>query len=457
MCGIAAYYGPNAPLYVYKLLLELQHRGQESVGISWVKGDDLVTIVRPGHVLSAINPSEVTEIDSRAAIGHVRYSTTGEYLDGAGAQPIAIGSDRYRVSIAFNGNIINYRELSIKYLGKKALSDSEVLAGLIWRFYKEFNDLVDAIKYVASLVKGSFSLVALSSEPRIIIARDTYGFKPLAYSYGDGIFVAASETAAIEGVGFDSWYEVMPGDIISYDGRSVEATRITPNVGVFAPCVFEYIYFSRPDSVFNGVQIHEARVRMGMYVGSMDSIDADVVIPVPDSGRSAALGYSEASKIRLDEGLMRNRYVGRGFIMPPKLRGFTSEIKYGVIKSTVSGKRVVVVDDSLIRGTTIRRIIALLRRKGAKEVHVRIASPPIKYPCFMGIDFPTRRELIAARVEDVNTIAKLINADSLLYNTVEGLKWATRLPSMCLACLIGRYPIEGIDIEYLEKVFSRGG
>jgi len=457
MCGIAAFYGSNAPLYTYKLLLELQHRGQESAGMSVVRGSDLTTLVRPGYVLSAISPEEVSEIDSQAAIGHVRYSTTGGYMSNAGAQPITVGDGRYRVSVAFNGNIINYNELSVEYLGRKVLSDSEVLAELIWMFYKDLGDVVDAVKYVASVVRGSFSLAVLTPEPRVVIARDVYGFKPLAYSHNDGIFIAASETAAIESAGFDLWSEVMPGNAVSYDGKSVEVLRITSDVGKFTPCVFEYIYFSRPDTVFNGVQVHEARVRMGMYVGGMDSVNADVVIPIPDSGRSAALGYSMATGIGLDEGLMRNRYVGRGFIMPPKLREFISEVKYGVIKSTVCGKRVVVVDDSLIRGTTIMRVIEVLRRKGAREVHVRIASPPIKYPCFMGIDFPTRRELIASRVESVNTIAKLINADSLLYNTVEGLKWATKLPSMCLACFTGRYPIDGVSLEYLENVFSRAG
>ncbi|RLG84611.1 MAG: amidophosphoribosyltransferase, partial [Thermoprotei archaeon] len=227
-------------------------------------------------------------------------------------------------------------------------------------------------------------------------------------------------------------------------------SRATPT-----PCIFEYVYFSRPDSFFNGVQVHEARVRMGMELARVAPVDADVVIPVPDSGRSAALGFSRASGIPMDEGLMRNRYVGRSFIMPPGLRELISSIKYGVVRRVVEGRRVVVVDDSLIRGTTMRSIVSLLRRFGAREVHVRIASPPVRYPCFMGIDFPTRRELIASKLGSVEEVARAIGADSLAYNTLEGLLRAVGLPSLCTACFSGTYPFPNLNLEALEKSFAR--
>jgi amidophosphoribosyltransferase len=454
MCGIAAYYGPNAPLNTYKLLVELQHRGQESAGISILSKNSIETIVRPGYVLTAISPNEVSRLDSQVAIGHVRYSTTGEPGGGVGAQPITLSSNGRSISLAFNGNIINYRDLSKEFLNSYIPSDAEVLARLVLKLYEELGDVVEAVKNLASLVRGSYSLVVLTPEPRVVIARDPWGFKPLTYSFSGDVLAVASESSALEVLGFDSWSEVGPGTIVSFDGKSLEVVDSGVR-GVFSPCVFEYVYFSRPDSVFNGVQVHEARVRMGMHVGGMDNVDVDVVIPVPDSGRSAALGYSIVRKVLFDEGLIRNRYAGRSFITTPDVRDFISDVKYGVIKSVVCGRRVAVVDDSLIRGTTMERIVKILKCRGVKEVHVRVASPPVKYPCFMGVDFPTRRELIASRYDDVDSISKYLGADSLLYNTVEGLRWAVKLPSLCLACYTGVYPFKDINIEVLEKVFSR--
>ncbi len=454
MCGIAAFYGSNASLTTYKLLIELQHRGQESVGISIIRPDGIRNVVRPGYVVSAISPGEVCSLTSNLAIGHVRYSTTGEYMGRLGAQPVLIGDGGKQISLAFNGNIMNYLELSKEFLGVKPSSDSEVLAKLIFKFTEDLGDAVEAVRKVGVLVKGSYSLAVMTSEPRLIIARDPYGFKPLAYAAGDGFVAAASETASIESLKLGEWKEVMPGTIISYDGKSLEEVRSTVS-NTFTPCVFEYVYFSRPDSIFNGVQVHEARVRMGIYLGNLDNEVVDVVIPVPDSGRSAALGYSMSRKVAINEGLMRNRYVGRSFIMPPTMRDFFADTKYGVVKSVICGKKVAVVDDSLIRGTTMRKIVRLLRDGGVGKVYVRIASPPVRYPCFMGIDFPSRRELIASKTYDISLITKAIEADSLLYNTVEGLKQSVGLPSLCLACYTGVYPFADVNVDCLEKTFSR--
>ncbi|MEM0453393.1 MAG: amidophosphoribosyltransferase [Sulfolobales archaeon] len=454
MCGIAAFFGLNAPARTYRLLLELQHRGQESAGISCIVDNDVKTVVRSGYVLTALDLNEVSCLNSTVAIGHVRYSTSGGYMGSEGAQPIKVGSGNKVISLAFNGNIINYRELSKTYLNSECRSDSETLAKLVYELSNELGDTFEAVKKLSELVIGSYSLVVLTSEPKIILARDPHGFKPLAYVADDDLFVVASETSALEALGLSNWKELGPGEVLSYDGESLES--VSSGIKCFTPCIFEYIYFSRPDTVFNGVQVHEARVRMGSYLGTYDEVNVDVAIPVPDSGRSAALGYSYAKRVRFDEGLFRNRYVGRSFIMPPGIREFISSIKYGVVKSVIDGKKVAVIDDSLIRGLTLNEINKLLRCSGCSEIHVRIASPPIRYPCFMGTDFPSRRELIASKLNNVESIAKAIYADSILYNTIEGLKWATKLSSPCLACFTGTYPFKDINVESLESVFSRG-
>ncbi len=455
MCGIAAYYGPSAVPKIYRMLIELQHRGQESAGISFINKQGRVkTIKGRGLVVEAVPFENLGDTGSAHAIGHVRYSTSGGFMD-YGSQPVEIGV-KPRISIAFNGNIINYRELGAK-IGVKSdnANDTIVLAHLLYKLTLDNNgDVVEAVKQLADYVIGSYSVVVLTSEPRIVIARDPHGFKPLAYSYTGKVFAAASETPALEQARLYEWTELGPGEIVSFDGKGVETTTARRKT-VPTPCVFEYVYFSRPDSFFNGIQVHTARVRMGELLGITAPVEADLVIPVPDSGRSAALGYSRSTGLPFDEGLMRNRYVGRSFIMPPGLRELVSDVKYGVIRDSVQGRRIVLVDDSLIRGTTMRSIIRVLRMHGAREVHVRIASPPVRYPCFMGIDFPTRRELIASRTRSINEIAEEIGADTLEYNSLENLKKAVGIPSLCMACFSGVYPFSNMDISQLEKIFAR--
>ena len=453
MCGIAAYYGPNAVLKIYRMLIELQHRGQESAGISFMdKRRRVKTLKGRGLVVEAIPFENLGDVESTYAIGHVRYSTSGGFMD-YGSQPVEIGV-KPRISVAFNGNIINYRELGAE-IGVNSNNDTVVLAHLLYRLTLDNNgDIVEAIREIAEHVIGSYSIVVLTDEPRIVIARDPYGFKPLAYSYTDKVFAAASETPALEQAGLYEWVELGPGEIVSFDGKDIETTTARKKA-VPTPCVFEYVYFSRPDSFFNGIQVHTARVRMGELLGITAPVEADLVIPVPDSGRSAALGYSKSTGLPFDEGLMRNRYVGRSFIMPPGLRELVSDVKYGVIRDSVQGRRIVLVDDSLIRGTTMRSIVRVLRMHGAREVHVRIASPPVKYPCFMGIDFPTRRELIASRTKDISKIAEEIGADTLEYNSLENLRKAIGIPSLCMACFSGVYPFSNIDVSRLEKIFAR--
>ena len=424
MCGIAAGNFEE----VYLLLEALQHRGQEGAGIVWIRDGKLVGTFTRGLVRDLR-----IEGGKGIAIGHVRYATSGS---GEELQPVIYGP----LAVAFNGNIINFKELD-----PHSSWDGEALAKALFRSYKRNGDLLKALKEVLPRVKGSYSLVVLTNKGELAIARDPYGFKPLAFGEGR----VASETSALEVLGF-KWREVEANTILIIKNDRVEVEdKIIEGSRRRAVCVFEYIYMMRPDSVFNGIEVHTARVRMGEELAREAPADADVVIPVPDSGRSAALGYSRASGIPLDEGLVKNRYLGRSFILPPGARERVARFKYGVVKSAVEGKRVVVVDDSIIRGTTMKRIVSLLRNYGAKEIHVRVASPKVIMPCFMGIDFPSVNELVANK-EDLESY---IGADSLQYLSVEGLVRALGLPkeSLCLSCFTGLYPFK-IDAKEVAEI-----
>ncbi len=429
MCGIAA----GEVNEVYLLLEALQHRGQEGAGIVWISDGKLVGSYTHGLIRDL-------KLEGKGlAIGHVRYSTSGS---GRELQPVIQGP----IAVAFNGNIINYKELE-----PSSQWDGEALAKAIAQAYRNTGDLLKALKEVLPKVKGSYSLVVLSSKGEIAVARDPYGFKPLAIGEGR----VASESAALELLGV-TWQEVKPNRILVFKNDRIEVEEvIVENHVRKAFCVFEYIYMMRPDSVFNSIEVHKARVRMGEELAKEAPAEADVVIPVPDSGRSAALGYSRASGIPFDEGLVKNRYLGRSFIMPPGVRERIARFKYGVVKSVVENKRVVVVDDSIIRGTTMKRIVSLLRKYGAKEVHVRVASPKVVMPCFMGIDFPTSSELIASK----QNFEREIGADSLAYLSVEGLLRALGLSRevTCLSCFTGLYPFKIRKEEVREIVKSRRG
>ena len=458
MCGIAAYVGGgDVSDIVLELLIELQHRGQESASIALVTNQGHINVVRGrGLVLDVLTPDTLERLKSKgnifAGIGHVRYSTSGGFLDSV-PQPFVIG-DGFKIAIAFNGTIANYLQLARSLGLKKALSDTHVLAEIIYKLTKEYHgDIVEALRELPNYIVGSYSMAVLTTEPRLVIARDPRGFRPLAYIFNDSLYVA-SETAALGVVAGDMWREVSPGEIISFDGFSLERSRVKTSVAP-TPCIFEYVYFARPDTVFNGVSIYEARIRMGIELAKISSVDADVVIPVPESGRYAAMGYSRASGIPLEEGLFVNRYLGRGFIMPPTIRRKVSELKYGIVRRVIEDKRVVLIDDSIVRGTTMKSLILKLRNSGAKEVHVRIASPPFKYPCFMGIDIASRRELLINRSRSIDEMAKYMGADSLGYNTLGGLMRAVGLAGVCHACFSGLYPFPGLNAEKLERIFSR--
>ena len=458
MCGITAYVGSgDVSDIVLELLIELQHRGQESAGIALVTYQGHMNVIRGrGLVFDVLTPDTLERLKSVdnifAGIGHVRYSTSGGFLDSV-PQPFIVG-DGFKIAIAFNGTIANYVQLA-KSLGlRRALNDTHVLAETIYRLAKEHHrDVVEALRELPNYVIGSYSIVVLTTEPRLVIARDPRGFRPLAYVFNDALYVA-SETAALSIVTGNVGREVDPGEIISFDGFSLERSRVKGSV-IPTPCIFEYVYFARPDTVFNGISVYEARIRMGIELARTSPVDADVVVPVPESGRYAAMGYSRASGIPLEEGLFINRYLGRGFIMPPTIRRKVSELKYGIVRRVVEDRRVVLVDDSIVRGTTMKSLILKLRKSGARKVHVRIASPPFKYPCFMGIDIASRRELLINRSKSIDEMAKYMGADSLGYNTLRGLMRAVGLTSVCHACFSGLYPFPGLNAEKLERIFSR--
>ena len=434
-CGIFATLSENAPKKAYYALIALQHRGQESAGIS-VWRHRIRTVSGPGLVQDVFKGPVLAKLKSNLAIAHVRYSTSGSLNE---AQPLETECCGKRIAIAHNGTLTNFKPLRGEY-EKRGVSfkhsvDSELLGvSFLWHL-KETGDEFEAMKAVFYEVKGAYS-VAFLFDGKILVARDPVGFRPLSYGTGDGHYFASEDSALRPFV--DEVRDVKPGEVFLIDESSAESRVLVRERQ--HTCVFEYIYFARPDSRIDGVNVYSARVRMGVELARESPAEGDVVIAVPDSGRASALGFSMESGIPYAEGLIKNRYIGRTFITPGQFnRELKVKLKLSPVREVVEGKRVVLVDDSIVRGTTMRRIVAMLRRAGAREVHVRIASPPIRHPCYMGIDIPTRHELIAA-FGSVEDIRRAIGADSLAYLSVEGLKRAVGRENLCLACLTGEYP-----------------
>lgn len=433
-CGIFAAKAENASKKAYYALMALQHRGQESAGISIWK-HKIRTLSGRGLVSEVFRGSELARLRSNVAIAHVRYSTSGSPNE---AQPLQTSCCGKEIAVAHNGTLTNFIPLKEEY-EKRGVKfrhsvDSELLGiSFLWHL-KETGDEFEAMKAVFNEVKGAYS-VAFLFDGKILVARDPLGFRPLSYGVGGGHYFASEDSALRLFV--NEIRDVTPGEVflISEDVES----KVLANESHYH-CVFEYIYFARPDSVLDGVSVYKARVKMGQELARESPASADVVIPVPDSGRAAALGFSQVSGIPYAEGLIKNRYIGRTFIMPGQFyRELKVKLKLSPVRDVIDGKRVVLVDDSIVRGTTMKRIVAMLRKAGAKEVHVRIASPPIKHPCYMGIDIPTRHELIAA-FGSIEKVRRVIGADSLSYLTVEGLKKAVGIKDLCMACLTGNYP-----------------
>jgi len=444
-CGIFGVYAPGEEVarLAFFGLFALQHRGQESSGIATSDGTKIRLHAAMGLVSQVFTEAILDQLRGAISIGHNRYSTTGSSRK-FNAQPILVPSPSGEIALAHNGNIINAEYLRKELEGKgyafSTTTDSEVIAYLIASAPRE--SMVEKIKYAMSRISGAYSLVILAKD-KLFGVRDPMGVRPLCLGSlnGNG-WAIASETCALDHLGAEFLREVEPGEIVLVDGGGVSSFK----GGVAekkALCIFEYIYFARPDSLINGRRIYQARWAMGEQLASEYPVAADLVIGVPDSATAAGIGYSLASGIPYTEALLKNRYVGRTFIEPEqRLRDLGVKLKFNPMPDVISGKRLVVVDDSIVRGTTTPQVINLLRRAGATEVHLCICAPPIRYPCFFGVDMATRGELIAAR-KTVPEIAKAIGADSLGYLSVDGLIKAVDLPreSFCLACFTGEYPV----------------
>lgn len=442
MCGIFGIYGhEEAANITYLGLYALQHRGQESTGIVSSDGRYLHAHLEMGHVADCFSEDVLAKLKGTSAIGHVRYSTAGKSLI-KNAQPFVVSFANGSIAIAHNGNLTNDRILrdDLEKRGSIFQSDmdTESIVHLIAASKKKslMDKIVDALKKV----EGAYSLLFLT-ESRMIAVRDPYGFRPLSIGKLKGSYVVASESCAFDLVGIEKVREVEPGEFILIDKNGLKSFKPFEEAP-YSPCIFEYIYFARPDSTIFGENVHTIRKELGRQLAREKPVKADVVIPVPDSGISAAMGYAEELGIPYEMGLVRNHYVGRTFIEPQQaIRHFGVKIKLNPIRDVLHGKKVVVVDDSIVRGTTSRKIVQMIRKTGAKEVHMRISAPPIKYPCFYGIDTPNRRELIAAthKIKEVNTY---ITSDSLGYISVKGLlKAVGREDSYCKACFDGNYPV----------------
>jgi len=444
-CGVFGIHGhPEASNMAYLGLYALQHRGQESAGIASTDGERIIFHKEMGLVADIFSEEILSRLPGHMAIGHVRYSTTGS-SELKNAQPLVVDFESGSIAIAHNGNLVNAqelkRELEVDGSIFQSSMDTEVIVHLIARSRKE--RIEDRIVDALNQVRGAYSLLFMTRD-KLIGVRDPHGIRPLALGKmkGEGGTVITSESCALDLIEAEFLREVEPGEMVVVDARGTHSHRpFLPAVERF--CIFEYIYFARPDSIMGGTCIYEVRKALGRQLAKECPANADVVIPVPDSGVPAALGFSEASGIPFEMGLIRNHYVGRTFIEPQQsIRHFGVKIKLNAVRGVVSGKRVVVVDDSIVRGTTGRKIIKMIRAAGAKEVHFRISSPPTCYPCYYGIDTPLRRDLIAATHtrEETNTY---LTSDSLGYLSMEGLHAC--VPSgnttYCDACFSGNYSV----------------
>lgn len=456
-CGVFGIYSQklmNVTEITYLGLYALQHRGQESAGIAISDGKDVVCHKGMGLVCDVFNREEIEKSNGFSAIGHVRYSTTGSSnLDNA--QPILSRCKLGSIAIAHNGNLVNadvIREL-LEDGGVifQTSNDSEVVLNLIARGAKKGIEraVVDAIQ----AVKGSYAMVILT-EKKLIGVRDPHGIRPLCIGKLDDNYILCSESCAIDALGGEFIRDVKPGEIVIIDNDGLKSINFAEKTKC-ETCSFEYIYFARPDSTIDGINVYSSRVRAGIELYRECPVDADVVIGVPDSGIPAAIGFSTVSNIPYGVGLIKNKYVGRTFIEPSQeLREKAVSVKLNALKVNIEGKRVVLIDDSIVRGTTSVKLVEMLRRAGAKEVHLRIASPPVKFPCYFGIDTPYRNELIASSV-DTEGIRQEIGADSLAYLSINGLLSSLKDGGgYCLGCFNGIYPISA-PIETGKLIFER--
>ncbi|MBT4511731.1 MAG: amidophosphoribosyltransferase [Chloroflexi bacterium] len=445
-CGVFGIYAPSEDVarLTYFALYALQHRGQESSGIATSDGNDISLYGDMGLVSQVFNEEVLEQLSGHIAIGHNRYSTTGSSHI-ANIQPIVIDSPIGEIGIGHNGNLTNaaYLRSELEQQGYTfhTTTDSEVIAQMIAA--APSGDIIEKIRYAMGRLQGAYSLVVMTKD-KVLGVRDYLGVRPLCIGKVNGNgWAISSESCALDQLGMDYQRAIQPGEIVVIDESGLHSYPSVIPIKERALCVFEHIYFARPDSRIGSRQLYPARQAMGAGLCKEYPVDADLVIGVPDSATAAAVGYSQASGIPFGEGLLKSRYVGRTFIQPDqRLRDVGVRLKFSPLPHALKGKRVVVVDDSIVRGTTTPRIVTLLRKAGAKEIHFRICAPPLRYPCVFGIDMATRRELIAAQ-KTVDEIRDWIGADSLGYLSIDGLMEAIDLPrdTFCLACFTGDYPI----------------
>ena len=442
-CGVFGVYAPNEDVarLTFFALFALQHRGQESAGIATTDGRKLRVYAKMGLVSQVFSEDSLSQLTGDIAIGHNRYSTRGSSRI-TNVQPIVVGKGSNSIAIAHNGNIVNaehlYEELSEQGYTFRTSTDTEIIANLILSSPEK--EWVNKIRYAMHRLQGAYSLVIMTND-RLFGVRDPFGVRPLCLGTINSGWVIASESCALDHIGASFIREIEPGEIVSISEDGVDSYR--EEVSRRALCIFEYIYFARPDSVINGRLLYLARLAMGEGLDEEYPVDADLVMGVPDSATAAGIGYSRRSDIPLCEGLLKNRYVGRTFIEPDqRIRDLGVKLKFNPLPQILDGKRIVVVDDSIVRGTTTPQVVKLLKRAGAREVHMRICAPPIRYPCFFGVDMATRQELIAAQ-KTTPEIRDFIGADSLGYLSIDGLIKAVALPKdiFCMACFTGDYPI----------------
>ena len=443
-CGVVGVYGhPDAANLVYLGLYALQHRGQESAGIAASSNGKMHLEVGMGLVADVFSDVRLKKLPGNIAVGHNRYSTTG-VSKVKNAQPCLIEYSGGTMAMGHNGNLVNASEIR-KELGAagaifQSTNDSEVIVHLMAQSRR--NSFVDRAVAALSQVKGAYSIV-LMSENELVAARDPQGFRPLCLGKLDGAYIVASESCVMDLVEAEFIREIEPGELILINQFGVKSFYPFQKAPT-KQCVFEHIYFSRPDSYLFGHSVYSTRKLMGKALAREKPVEADVVVPVPDSGVISAMGYSEEAKIPFQMGLIRNHYVGRTFIEPQsQIRNFGVKVKLNAVKPVIEGKRVIIIDDSIVRGTTSKKIVRMLREVGAREVHVRISSPPTTHSCFYGIDTPTKGELIASNM-DIDQTCKYLGADSLHYISLEKMLeiFGEQKDDFCAACFDGRYPVD---------------
>jgi len=442
-CGVFGIFGhPEAANMTYLGLYALQHRGQESAGIAASDGGQVRISRDMGYVADIFDGEALSHLPGPIAIGHVRYSTAGESKL-SNAQPILIDCAHGQIAICHNGNLVNARELRDELVSQGSIfqsgSDTEVILHLYAR--SRAQSIEDAIVESVSQVQGAFSLAILTRD-RLIAVRDPHGFRPLALGRLGDAYVVCSETCAMDLIGATYERDIAPGEVLVISADGLRSIRPFPPAPL-AQCIFEHVYFARPDSYVFGRSVNEVRTELGRILAREQPIAADVVVPVPDSGVCAAMGFADESGVPLRMGLIRNHYVGRTFIQPQQsIRHFGVKVKLNPVRSILDGRRVILVDDSIVRGTTSRKIVRMVRAAGAKEVHVRISCPPTISPCFYGVDTPRKSELIAA-THTLEEIREFLEADSLGYLSLEGLLSAVQSErqSYCSSCYSGIYPV----------------